>query len=192
MKVNDPKKLDPRVYHPERKCPPQKLKYFKPQRIIPIDKLDPDFCNWFAGFSDGESSFTLRMPYSKNSKGFDFDCEFSIGLRKDDEKILEQIIKKLSLTARISYLPALTSKQGIFSNPRAQLSVRRTKNCLRIIEIFDKYPLRAKKLKNYKLWKKTILTNMKIPKGTRHTGAADRSEVVKLIKQLRELRKYKE
>jgi len=155
-------------------------------------QIDPAFAHWFAGFVDGEGSFTVRVCEPREHKGnyTDIDVEFSIILRDDDAAILQEIVDNLGLNARITWYPAMTNHQGVRSNPRAKLSVRRVKNCLRIIEILDKYPLRAKKRNDYKIWREIVLLLNDLPRGNKWHGPADKSHILELVTRLREVRKY--
>lgn len=125
-----------------------------------ISNLDP----WYVtGFVDGEGCFSLclntenKRRKNKTISSYTYWVTvFRINLREDDCEILNKLKRyfgcgtvNISKSARcqISSLPGaasfqVTSRHDITS---------------RIIPHFDKYPLRARKLDNYKLWRESVL-----------------------------------
>ncbi len=155
-------------------------------------KMDDAFGNWFAGFTDGEGSFTARVAKLRPKKGnhIEIDVEFSICLRDDDTEILREINKRLKLNGKFTHYGELTNSQGITSKPRVHYSIRRIKNCLRLIEIFDRHPLRAKKARDYAIWREIIFELKKLPRGNKWHGPTDRTHIINLAQDLKEVRKY--
>jgi site-specific DNA-methyltransferase (adenine-specific) len=106
----------------------------------------PDFLNWFAGFVDGEGCFSV---HKKNVSGYEtYDCQFSIGLRRDDAPILREIKRVLGIgTVAVS-----KKKPAGGGNPKARFCVSSKADCLRLVEVFRAAPLRAKKARDFEFW----------------------------------------
>ncbi|HUC01729.1 MAG TPA: LAGLIDADG family homing endonuclease [Candidatus Paceibacterota bacterium] len=115
-----------------------------------MEKLPGDY---IAGFVDGEGCFALKfvrsVRYERPNKPvyFYWAIEFAIVLRADDVEILEGIRYTLDCgTVR----PA--NKAGC-----ARLSVAKWDDLSsKVVPFFEKYPLRAKKRKDYLLWKEAL------------------------------------
>jgi hypothetical protein len=103
-----------------------------------------EFGHWFAGFFDGEGSLGIY------SDGRTYRCTASIQLRADDEPILYEIIERLGMGA-------LYRSPG-HGNTAPQVSWRaeRRTHCFRLVELFDAYPLRAKKARDYAIWRQAV------------------------------------
>ena len=153
--------------------------------------IDEDFGNWFAGFTDGEGSFTVRVSKRKGTEYVEISPSFSIILRKDDTAILQEIRSKLGIPARLKFYGVMINKQGVRSNPRVMLEIRRREQCLRLVEIFDRFPLRAKKRRDFAIWRELLLTWKATPRGNKWHGFSDRTRILELVKQLRDGRKYR-
>lgn len=119
--------------------------------------MQDSFGNWLAGFTDGEGNFQYRQTHGRS------DAMFRIILREDDKKILEEIRNNLGcgklfyrdMADKSNWNPLYQSK-----NMRNQwvFKVQNTYDLIeRIIPLFDKYPLRAKKKKQYEKWKKQVI-----------------------------------
>lgn len=118
-----------------------------------IDSFDNQFLQWFVGFSDAESSFTIE---TKNNQEVHF--KFSITLHIDDIAVLYTIRNKLGI--------GVVSIYGTTCSYR----VHSFKTILdKILPIFDKYHLLTTKVLNYKDWKKAILLKNLITSSNKDT-----------------------
>lgn len=108
--------------------------------------MDEAFGHWLAGFTDGEGSFNIL----KNGKGARY-CMFRIALHADELPILQEIQRQLGLGNVC--LQNSPSQKG----PRAMWTVNRKADCLRLISIFEQYPLRAKKRRDFEIWKQAVI-----------------------------------
>lgn len=108
--------------------------------IKSFQKLDP----WFvSGFTDGEGCFGLYIYTNTASKiGWYVFLDFKITLHKKDKDLLDQIKKYFGI-GEISKHGEQTINYGIRSIKDLQL----------IINHFDKFSLKTKKLNDYKLFK---------------------------------------
>ena len=107
---------------------------------LPKEKFHPLF---ITGFVDGEGSFKIGIVENKNYKtGFHIWLSLSISLHVRDRALLE----KLQLTLGVGRI-------GKHDSESIQLQVTSIKEIKKIIEHFDKFPLKTKKIADYKLWK---------------------------------------
>jgi hypothetical protein len=104
------------------------------------------FGHWLAGFADGEGCF-----YVTCSTGGSHRCQFRIKLRRDDKPILEECARRTGLGHIVDVKPPKGQKHG-----QAEWIVIRKAHCARLVEIFDAFPLRAKKARDYAIWKRAV------------------------------------
>lgn len=133
--------------------------------------LDPDYGAWFSGLVDGEGCFYISP---------NFGCRFIINLRGDDLEIIEDIQARLGM-GRISHAPR-NKKTGRI-NPHVVYEVARKKDCAQLTLVFDAYPLRTKKARDYAIWRRAVLS---------HCDGAKASSLAGFKRQLAETRKYQE
>lgn len=113
------------------------------------------FWDWFAGFTDGEGCFSIVLAQDKNINlkyGLRIYPRFSIYLKSDDVDILREIKKNL-----VEY--GIKGRIGVgISNSyeRCWLQIDKMDSCKKLCTIFDAHVLRAKKRKDFELWKKAI------------------------------------
>ena len=103
--------------------------------------ISDEFGHWLAGFIDGEGCFHIKRV---GGDGGSFICTFIIGLRQDDRPILEEIRERTGLGSLY-----VTRRGG-----RAQVrwEVARKDECVRLAELLQVYPLRAKKARDLAIW----------------------------------------
>lgn len=105
-------------------------------------EIPDDFGHWLAGFADGEGCF-----YIGSRQGSRWLCSFRIRLRFDDAPILEEIQARTGL-GRLSRI----ERRGD-ANPECSWVVHRKRDIQRLVEVFDAFPLRAKKRRDYVIWR---------------------------------------
>ncbi len=127
------------------------------QPMFDLDLLpSPDLCYWLSGLADGEASFIASLkqrPPTQNCKNdfLELATEFRIGLRDDDDAILEKIhqVLKVGTIVRTGARPR--------SKPFATYIVYRMLDCLYVIvPLFMKYPLRTKKKQDFDIWSRCV------------------------------------
>lgn len=130
------------------------------------DDLTKD--RWFAGFVDGEGCFGIHR--GKARYGSAFHPELSIALRADDLAILEQIQAAFGGGLSISRPPGAA--------PLAKVCIGSKRDLPRLVEYFDRFPLRAKKAADYVLWRRAVLLYCSAG-GGRKQGAGDELEALR-------------
>lgn len=124
--------------------------------ILPFpDDIDREaFGHWLSGFTDGEGSFTVNIR-RKNPKGSYRGCctpMFSITLREDDEEVL-QSIRSYWQCGNITRRPGRGN-----DNPQSRYYAFKFDHLAKIIvPHFDHYPLRAKKARDFAIWREIVL-----------------------------------
>lgn len=146
--------------------------------------------DWLAGFIDGEGSFNI------SHHGGNCQPRFSLKLRDDDSDILKDIRNFIGAgTTRKSKCSPITSK---YYSPNAKNQYRFDlvgRDNTKLVLILDQYPLRSKKLRDYKIWRESVefysnllFTRWSDPdlKKLRHT------KMLEFKTQLESIRKYYE
>ena len=100
-----------------------------------LDSLNPDFLNWFVGFTDAEGNFLINSNI-KNGRVEKFNFRFTIRLHKDDLKVLQYIREVLQIGK-------------VYNHDLVYFLVTRQEEIKKLIMIFDKYPLNSIKQLNY-------------------------------------------
>lgn len=104
------------------------------------NRVDPAFGHWLAGMTDGEGSFVI----SRDPRGI-FRCTFQMGLRLDDRPILNECCSRVGLGAVHEQLGRL-----------AVWVVGRKVEVEILVQLFRRYPLRAKKAKDFEVWARAV------------------------------------
>lgn len=127
----------------------------------------PAFCHWFAGFTDGEGCFLAKAR--KNSQ---WDISFSFNMRGDEEAIL------LELQAYFGGGIYYFNKEDVHV---VSLKLSSGASCYNIYKVFTKYPLRAKKKRDFKLWTQLLGAKLIGIKAT---------DMLELINELKAIKLY--
>ena len=136
-------------------------------------KVTIDFGYWFSGFVDGEGCFSITTyPH-----GARYRCELGISQRADDTDLLAMIRDVLGM-GKIY--------QDIIHhiNPIASFRIARKSDAQKLTCLFDKYPLRSKKQRDYAVWQQAVIELNK-PKQYRNDDFLEQC-----FHQIRQVRKY--
>ena len=145
--------------------------------------IDDSFGHWLAGFSDGEGCFFVTRVTSTNGNPNNRtwpNARFDIGLRADDRAILEEIRRRLGMGRIYRHN---SNPQRSKEMTALHFSVFRIGDCLALVELFEKYPLRAKKRDQFEVWREAV---REIAKGR---GRSD-ERIDELKARLTALRRY--
>jgi len=107
------------------------------------------FNEWFVGFSDGESNFTIGLD--KRGKTPNFNFRFMIGLHIDDKPLLKYILTNIGC----GYIQDNKNKHAsyfIITNPYHLKFI--------LFPIFDSFPLNSTKHLDYLSFKKALLMKL--------------------------------
>ncbi len=114
--------------------------------------LDDGFGHWFAGFVAGEGSFLIyRHGRGGRSGSPSYLCGCRIGLRADDAGILHEIVDRTGVGVVRVYERKVTKHA-----PYAEWRTRSRNECVALVHILDRYPLRAKKAADYVIWREAV------------------------------------
>ena len=106
-----------------------------------------DFSFYITGLVDGEGSFSISIQKDPTHRlGYRLKPSFSLGLHKEDLRILNEI--RDNLDCGTIY----------FNKKMVQLKVEDIDSLVdKVIPFFEKYPLRAKKKEDFEIFKKVVL-----------------------------------
>jgi len=133
-------------------------------REVPTPAVPNDFGHWLAGFIDGEGSFTITVYRNKDGSPRHYGTRFHIGLRDDDSPIIEEIADRLGFGLRVQQRGSWDDRYGKRHNPQKFFQLNSAIDCMKLVKLLDKYPLRAKKAKSYAIWRLAVIEKMKGPK----------------------------
>lgn len=131
--------------------------------------MDDVFGYWLAGFLDGEASFNIdRRPPSAHDPYERFSCRLALVLRVDDRQIVEEIHARtgLGLVAEKAAQPRGHS----MSAPQIGWHVRSKMDCVALVALLDRYPLRSKKAADYRVWRQAVLAWAEMENRLRRPG----------------------
>lgn len=118
-------------------------------RHAPFVDTDPEFWAWFAGFTDGEGHFGITISHVG---GHDYPQPFfKIAVRADERPILEEIRDRLGCGRVRVHIPG-----GTTSNLQMKFEMSAVSDCLRLVEVFELHPLRAKKRQDFDTWAEAV------------------------------------
>lgn len=106
-----------------------------------------DFGHYLAGLTDGEGCFVIA-PNALNA----FKCQFLIHLRADDKPLLEWLREQSGLG---NLYRGRREKIG-GDQPSWRWDVSRRRECLQLVALFEQFPLRSKKARDFALWAQAV------------------------------------
>jgi len=133
-------------------------------------QIPPDLGYYLAGLADGEGCFVIAPTRTG------YTCAFVVHMRGDDRPLLERLQRETGLGGLYR---GRTRKQPD-GHPSARWAIQTTSDCATLVRIFDQYPLRSKKARDFAIWREAVRAQ------TRH----DWPRVGDLYVTLKELRPY--
>jgi LAGLIDADG endonuclease len=119
----------------------------------PITDRDA-FGHWLSGFVDGEGHFCLyHLRHKKYRHGSYMTAHFDMAVRDDDSDIIGEIREFWNAGTCCFPKP----RPGCKENGKIRFSVSRVSDLVNtVIPHFEKYPLRAKKRRDFLVWKQGV------------------------------------
>src|SRR5271166_5696143 len=141
--------------------------------------IDDGFGHWLAGFIDGEGCFFAGT----NNNGSP-SLSMTIALRIDDAAILHECQERTGLGKVYERrFPSL-------KHPQAKWVVFSKADCQQLTALLRRYPLRAKKARDFAIWAEIVDEHAKFLTGRGARVKNDWSHFNDLMVQLREVRAY--
>jgi hypothetical protein len=105
---------------------------------------------WFAGFTDGEGHFGIASATGKRQRDY-WAPRFVIELRADDFAIIEAL--RAEFGGRVQPIGKRTPGR----EPSLQWHVLGKRQLADLVSYFDRFPLRAKKARDYAIWREAVV-----------------------------------
>ena len=137
---------------------------------------------WFVGFCDGECSLNIA------GHGGSLQPRFRLNQRDDDGDLVRAIRAYLG----VGSLHAKHDRYNPNAHPQCALAVI-GKDCLRLVEIFEKYPLNSKKRLEYPFWRSAVSLYFNMPGsrwGPSGENAARNDALWELQQEIIHVRRY--
>jgi hypothetical protein len=158
------------------------LEYPQGEVIMNEVSLNVDFCNWFAGFADGEGCFQIkRVP---KAIGYCYSLEFTISLRADDISIIQKIQRDFGY-GHIYFQSGKNSSNG--SHDRYMIRFVSFEEVGFLVSLFSKYPLLSKKARYFSYWRQAYEELLKAPTLRNTANLEFLYEVIRSIRKFVEI-----
>ena len=159
------------------------------------ERVDPAFGHWLAGFIDGEGHFGMVRRYAERGvvrHGASSRPHFQITLRDDDLATLEQLRDRLGIGRIKRKTAGPFPSQGVYpSKPTATWHVDRKRDLAVLVAVLDAHPLRAKKRRDYAIWREAVRVHARLYRGVRGPRQLSvEHRLAELFQQLRAVRAY--
>jgi hypothetical protein len=77
-------------------------------------------------------------------------------LRDDDVEIIEELHRVLQV-GKLYHYPHKPRKDGYRRGSRIDWKVVKKADMLKLVEVFDRFPLRARKAEDYRIWREAVM-----------------------------------
>ena len=133
-----------------------------------------EWASWFSGLVDGEGCFLIhRVGSSYHS------AVFVINMRADDRPMLAEI------KATLGFGAIYRRPRRMIGHPTYAYQVARVKDTLALVRLFDQFPLRSRKRRDYEVWRTFVLLHAS-PKNATDPRLAE------LFREIKETRHFAE
>lgn len=162
-----------------------------PSEITPTFQISIADAAWASGLIDGEGCFRLQHP-SPNSPSRSFSPIFCLSLRKDDKPCLDELSRIIG--ANLLYHIDNRIGQGPNAMPAYKIYIRDIPTlAYKLIPLLELAPLRSKKLREFKLFKRAVellLAKSMSSRSNQKYTDAERETLTNISLALSELKKY--
>jgi hypothetical protein len=112
------------------------------------------FGNWLAGLIDGEGHFMITLNQARvdehgERRWASYWCGLKIEMRADDKPALEYV-------QTMTGLGRISDAKWAGPNNGARWLVTTKSDCLALIELLERCPLRTKKARDFELWANAV------------------------------------
>lgn len=147
-------------------------------------EVPPDIGYRLAGYIDGEGSFAITKQKKVRSSTVSYGAAFIIQVRDDDVAALELYQQATGCGVVYLFQRSQNSKWTLpGSKPYAKWQVQNKRDCLRMAEILEAYPLVTKKARDCAIWIQAVrYWNGPKPEGQAPLG--------RWFHEIREVRRY--
>ena len=143
--------------------------------------IDGEFGHWLAGFIAGEGCFRVH----KEKGGGYYACHFTLKLRDDERPILEEIVERTG----IGHLKADLVRGN--SRPCLVWVVQSKAECVKLVDLLDRFPIRARKRLDYAVWREAVAHWVAAPRGNRWHGPRDWTAMIAYKAAIEDARAYR-
>lgn len=143
---------------------------------------DAGFAYWLMGLIDGEGHFGIKRQRGGSGSSGHVPF-FAMKMRADERATLERIRRELAIGQ-------LQEEPTRLPNPMVKWVVQSKPDCQRLVDVIDKYGLRAKKRMDYAIWREAVCEWTNRPRGNRWQGPADNSRMTELKQRIETVRTY--
>lgn len=146
---------------------------------------------WFSGFADGEACFYAGISNrgEHTVRSAQLIVYFTIQLRDDDASVLG-MVRQMVLPYGHTERKRGTTWEN--SKPVVRWTVSDLMGLRAVVDLFDRYPLRSRKARDFRTWRELVLLKEAHPPGCKvsvYNGQRERVE--ELVAELREGREYR-
>lgn len=131
---------------------------------------DKDFSHWIAGFVDGEGCFFMA-PVNRPGG---YRPSFSVSVRADDSEIVQKMRDFLDVGTTHFY--RATSGSRVI-----RWSVQAQADCQKLVQFFERFPLRAKKRNDFEVWARAVEVAANL-----RSGRANNTDTYSKLRELRD------
>lgn len=126
---------------------------------------------WLAGFADGEATFVITRSGSQTAgRRRAWTPRFAISLRVDDIAALQALRGALGGSMQVC-------RKRPEAHPTATWTVTAKRDLVRLLDYFDRFPLRSKKARDYAIWREAVLL---------YVECENSADIVELMEPLRD------
>ena len=134
--------------------------------------LQKNFLEWFAGFTDAEGNFYIKITGLTENTFKNVQFTFQIGLHKDDEPVLNYIMN----TLKCGHISKSKDRINYFVNDKNSLLHV-------ILPIFDSVNLNSSKYHHFVIFKKAVT----LVKDKNHLSDKGKLEIIKYKKEMNDM-----